>query len=163
MKLQALVIALALALLALFTALNWSVFISPTLLTLGVTEVSAPLGLVMLGITAVVSALFLTYIVVQQAGMLLEHRRTAKELKGQREVADQADASRFAELRSYLEAEMRRVEAQSNAATREVGARIEQLEQGLKTTLDDSGRTLLAYLAEIEDKLDRALPSARGT
>jgi hypothetical protein len=104
--------------------------------------------------------LFLAYIVVQQAGMLLETRRTAKELKGQREVADQAEASRFAEMRAYLEAEMRRVEAQSNAGTREVGARIEKMEQAVQATLDESGRTLLAYLAEIEDKLDRALPPA---
>lgn len=158
MRLSSVAVALALALLALFAVLNWPALIAPTTLSLGVAEVDAPLGLVMLVFTGIVCALFLFYIVVQQASMLLEARRTAKELKGQREVADQAEASRFTEMRAWMDGELRRIEAQSNAATREVGARIEQLDQGLQVTLAESSRSMLAYLAEIEDKLDRVAP-----
>jgi uncharacterized integral membrane protein len=162
MKLSSLAVALTLALLALFAVLNWAVFIAPTTLSLGVTEVQAPLGLVMLVFTGGICALFLFYIVVQQAGMILEARRTAKELKSHREIADQAEASRFTEMRAWLDGELRRIEAQSNAATREVGARLEKLEQGLQDTLGESSRSMLAYLAEVEDKLDRLAPPARG-
>lgn len=158
MRLSSIAVALALALLALFAALNWPALTAPTTLSLGVAEVEAPLGLVMLVFTGTVCALFLFYIVVQQASMLLEARRTAKELKGQREVADQAEASRFTEMRAWMDGELRRIEAQSNAATREVGARIEQLDKGLQDTLAESSRSMLAYLAEIEDKLDRLAP-----
>ena len=94
MKLSSLALALAMPLLPLLPLLNWSAFSAPTLLNLGVAEVQAPLGIVLLIFTGLLSALFLFYIVVQQAGMILEARRTAKELKGHREVADQAEASR---------------------------------------------------------------------
>jgi uncharacterized integral membrane protein len=158
MKLSSLALALAMALLALLALLNWSAFSAPTLLNLGVAEVQAPLGIVLLIFTGLLSALFLFYIVVQQAGMILEARRTAKELKGHREVADQAEASRFTEMRAWLDGELRRIEAQSSAATREMGARIDKLDQALQDTLNESSKSMLAYLAEIEDKLDRVSP-----
>jgi uncharacterized integral membrane protein len=161
MNIRALALAVAFALLALFAFLNWEAFTSPTALNLGFTEVSAPLGLTMLIVTAVISGLFFIYIVVQQAGFIMESRRTAKELKSQRELADKAEASRFTELRGFLEGELRRVEAQSAASTKEFGARVEQIEQGLQQKLTESTRTLTAFLGEIEDKLDRVLPQAR--
>ena len=162
MTYRTLIVIAALAALALFAFLNWSVFNAPTVLNLGFAEVNAPLGLIMLIVTGVVSALFLVYIVLQQAGVILETRRYAKELKSHRELADSAEASRFTELRNYLEAELRRIEAQGTAAHRENGARIEKVEQGLLDKMAESTRTLSAYLGEIEDKLDRALVQPRA-
>jgi uncharacterized integral membrane protein len=162
MTYRALIVVAALAALALFAFLNWAVFNAPTVLNLGFAEVNAPLGLIMLIVTGVVSALFLVYIVFQQAGVILETRRYAKELKSHRELADSAEASRFTELRNYLQAELRRIEAQGAAAQRENGARIETIEQGLQGKMAESTRTLSAYLGEIEDKLDRALAQPRA-
>lgn len=157
MNLRALAVIVALALLALFAMLNWVAFTTPTTLSLGYTDVSAPLGLVMLVVAGVISGVFLVYIVYQQAGVILEARRTARELKGHRELADKAEASRFSDMRTYLEAEMRRIEAQAAAANREFGARIDKLDQGLHDKLAESTRTTAAHLGEIEDKLDRVL------
>ncbi|MDP1650978.1 MAG: LapA family protein [Rubrivivax sp.] len=162
MNFRALAVFLALALLALFAMLNWVAFTAPTTLTLGFADVSAPLGLIMLIITGVVSGLFLVYILFQQAGVILEARRYAKELKGHRELADKAEASRFTEMRTYLDGEMRRIEVQGAAANREFAARIEKLEQGLQDKLAESTRTMQAGLGEIEDKLDRVLPPPRS-
>ena len=162
MTYRTLIVIAALAALALFAFLNWSVFNAPTVLNLGFAEVNAPLGLIMLIVTGVVSALFLVYIVLQQAGVILETRRYAKELKSHRELADSAEASRFTELRNYMETELRRIEAQGAAAQRENGARIEKVEQGLQDKMAESTRTLSAYLGEIEDKLDRALVQPRA-
>src|SRR5574337_747248 len=103
MNLRTLLIALTLAALAVFALLNWAAFTAPTALTLGFADVQAPLGLIMLVATGLVSALFLVYIVLQQAGVILEARRYAKELKAHRELADTAEASRFTELRSFLD------------------------------------------------------------
>lgn len=89
----------------------------------------------MLVTTGVLVGLFLVYIVFQQAGVILEARRYAKELKSHRELADTAEASRFTELRIFLDAELRKIEAQNAAATRELGARIERLEQQLQDRL----------------------------
>lgn len=161
MNLRSLAIAVVLAALGVFALLNWVAFTTPTTLSLGFMEVQGPLGLILLGVTGFVSALFLIYIVYQQAGVILEARRVSRELAQQRERADQAEASRFAELRQFLEAELRKLEAQQAAATREAAARSEQLEQRLQSQLSESTRTLSAYVGEIEDKLDRVLPAPR--
>ncbi len=162
MNLRTLSIALALFLLGVFTLLNWSAFLAPTTLSLGFAEVQAPLGLIMLGVTGVVSGLFLVYILIQQANVILESRRTAKELKAHRELADKAEASRFTEMRTFLEGELRRLEAQSSAGTRELGERIDRMDQALQAQLAESTRSLSAYVGEVEDKLDRALPTPPG-
>ncbi|MDP1690806.1 MAG: LapA family protein [Burkholderiaceae bacterium] len=155
MNLRSLVVTLALALLAAFALLNWTAFTAPTTLSLAFTEVQAPLGLIMLVVTGFVSGLFLVYIAFQQAGVILEARRYAKELKAHRELADKAEASRFTELRVFIEGELRRIEAQGAAGTAEVRARIEQLQQQFQEKLAESTLTLSAYVGEVDDKLDR--------
>ena len=157
MNARTLAIAITLFLLAVFALLNWGAFSTPTALTLGFAEVQAPLGLVMLVVTGIVSGLFLVYIVYQQAGAILESRRYEKELRANRELADQAEASRFTELRGYLASELGRLEGQRAAEAQQAGARLQQLEERLQDRLDESARGLSAHLGEIEDKLDRVL------
>lgn len=152
-----LTLILACVLLAAFATLNWAAIASPSTLSLGFTEVSAPLGMVMLIFTAVISGLFVIYIVLLQAGVILEARRLTKEIKEQRALADTAEASRFTELRTVLAGELRKLEAQGAASNREFGARIEQSERGMQDKLAEATGTLSACLGEIEDKLDRAL------
>jgi uncharacterized integral membrane protein len=158
MRARSLLLILVLALLAAFAVMNWAAFTAPTLLTIGFTQVQAPLGLILLIAIGVISLLFLGYIVFQQAGVIAEARRYAKELKAQRELADTAEASRFTELRTFLEGELRRIEAQAAAGTREVSGRIERLETQLQDRVAESTRTLTAYVGEVEDKIDRAIP-----
>lgn len=152
-----LTLVLAYVLLAAFATLNWVAMAAPSTLSLGFVDVSAPLGMVMLIFTVAISGLFIVYIVLLQAGVILEARRLTKEVKSQRELADTAEASRFTELRTMLEGELRKIEAQGAASNREVGARIEQSERGMQDKLAETTGTLSAYLGEIEDKLDRAL------
>lgn len=155
MNLRSFSISLVLALLAAFAVLNWPSFVAPTTLSIGFTSVQAPLGLVMLVATGLVCGLFLIYIVFQQAGVILETRRNAKELKAHRELADKAEASRFTELRTFIEGELRRIEAQGAAGSRELGTLVEQTRQELLEKLAESTQTLSAYVGEVDDKLDR--------
>ena len=106
MQLRTLLLVLALALTATFATVNWSAFVAPTTLSLVFTTIEAPLGLIMLAITAVIAVLFLAFIVYLQTSVLLEARRHAKALETQRQLADQAEASRFTELRAFLEREL---------------------------------------------------------
>jgi uncharacterized integral membrane protein len=154
MNIRSVLIALALMLLAVFALLNWAAFTAPTTLSVGFAEVQAPLGLIMLIVTGVVSALFLLYIVFMLAGALMETRRSTKELNAQRDLADKAEASRFSELRSFLEGELRKMEVQAAAGTREIGARVDALQKQLQDKLDESTRSLSAYVGEVDDKLD---------
>jgi biopolymer transport protein ExbB/TolQ len=162
MNLRTLAIALTLAALAAFALLNWAAFTAPTALSLGFAEVQAPLGLIMLVTTGLVSALFLIYIVLQQAGVILEARRYAKELKAHRELADTAEASRFTELRSFLESELSKLAAQHAADLQQLQGRIEQLERQVLERLEESTGSLSACIGEVDDKLDRQLGLPRN-
>jgi uncharacterized integral membrane protein len=99
-----------LLLVALFAALNWAAFTAPTELWLGVATVRAPLGLILLGMIVFLAAVFLGYVVYLQTSFLMEARRSARALQAQRELADQAEASRFTELRAHLDARLTEIE-----------------------------------------------------
>lgn len=157
-----LTLILAFVLLAAFATLNWAAMAAPSTVSLGLIDVSVPLGMVMLVFTAAISGLFIVYIVLLQAGVIVEGRRLTNELKSQRELADTAEASRFTALRTMLEGELRRIETQGAESNRAFGARIEQSERGMQDKLAEATGTLSAYLGEIEDKLDRVLAPAHA-
>ena len=125
MPLRTVVLLIILAVVALFAALNWSAFLAPTTLSLGFTQVQAPLGLLMLALLAAVTAVFLGYLVYLQTTALLESRRHAKELQAQRELADQAEASRFTELRSFIDSRLNEVENSLGAQLGEMRGRMQ--------------------------------------
>lgn len=148
MSLRSLAVVVVLALLTLFTALNWAVFVAPTRLSLLVTHVEAPLGLVLLGFIALLTAAFLGYVTYVQMAALAAGRRQAEELRQQRELADRAEASRFTELREVL---LRELEA-LRAAQRESEAR---LREELATAVNG----LAASIGEVDDRLERLWPT----
>src|SRR5262245_22153657 len=115
MPLRTVLLLVVLAAVAAFAALNWGAFLAPTTLSLGVAEVHAPLGLIMLGLIAVITVFFLGYLVYLQTTVLMESRRHAKELQAQRELADQAEASRFTELRAHLDSRLDEIESSLGA------------------------------------------------
>jgi hypothetical protein len=163
MKLHTLFLLLVLAVIAAFAALNWSVFITPTDLSLGYTTVQMPLGLLMLGLLFFLTALFLVYVVYLQGSALLETRRQSRDLQANRELADRAEASRFTELRAFLEAELTK-QSNLNAETKSsILARVDQLEHDLRSFVEQSGNTLAAYIGELEDRLEkREVPPTEG-
>jgi hypothetical protein len=125
MPIRNVALLVALAAVAVFAALNWSVIMAPTTLSLGFAQVQAPLGLVLLGLIALLSVLFLVYVVYLQSSVLLEARRHARELQASRELADQAEASRFTELRAHLDARLAELENSLAAQLGELRERVD--------------------------------------
>ena len=163
MKFHTIFLLVVLAAIAAFAALNWSVFIAPTNLSLGFTAVQIPFGLVMLGLLVFLTAIFLMFVVYIQASALLETRRHSRELRANRELADQAEGSRFTELHAFLEAELTK-QANLNAESKSnVLARIDQLEHDLRSFMEHSENTLAAYIGELEDRLEKTrIPPTGG-
>jgi uncharacterized integral membrane protein len=157
MRLYTLLLLIVLAAIAAFAFLNWNVFIAPTDLSLGVTRVQVPLGLVMLGLLIFVAALFLVFVVYLQTSALLENRRHTRELYANRELADNAEASRFTELRKFLEDELLKQANLNKESHSEVLARLLELEQDLRTFIEQSGNTLAAYIGELDDRLEKTI------
>jgi uncharacterized integral membrane protein len=159
MSLRTIVIVVMAMLLALFVAVNWGAFMAPTTLSIIFGTVQAPLGLVMLVITGFVAALFVAYALWLQGSVLMETRRMTRELDSQRQLADQAEASRFTELRALIEL---RLDAVTSAIADERSGRsaeIARLGDELRLAIDQAANGHAAQLGELQDRLER---SGRG-
>lgn len=128
MRPRTLLLFLAAALVATFVALNWSAFVAPTTLSLGFRTVVAPLGLIMVGLTVVVALALMGYANYVRKAALVKVGQNAEELRIQRRLADDAEASRFTDLRNYLESELRHLSDEGIRHHTELRARIEALE-----------------------------------
>jgi uncharacterized integral membrane protein len=156
MYLRTVLILVVLGLLVVFVGINWSAFTMPTALSLLFGTVEAPLGLILLGIVVLLTALFLVYVVYLQSAVLMENRRHTRDLQAQRELAEQAEVSRFSQLRFFLEDELRKLSDKNDASRAGIVARLDQLDRELRAAVEQSGNTLAAYIGEIEDRLERA-------
>jgi len=145
-------------LLALFVAVNWTAFMTPTTLSMIFGTVQAPLGLVMLVITGFVAALFVAYALWLQGSVLMETRRMTRELDSQRKLADQAEASRFTELRADIETRLESIT--SSLADDRIGrtAEIARLGDELRLAIDQAANGHAAQLGELQDRLERSRP-----
>ena len=155
MYLRTLLILIVLGAVVIFAAINWNAFMAPTTLSVVVATVEAPLGLILLVVVGLLTLLFLLYVVYLQSAILVENRRNARELQAQRELADQAEASRFSQLRSFLERELGRLGEKTEESKVGVLAKLEALERDLRLVVEQSGNTLAAYIGEIEDRLEQ--------
>ncbi len=159
MNLRTLLLLSLVGVIAVFALVNWGAFTTPTTLSLVFGTVQAPLGVIMLVLTGLLTALFLVYIVYQQASAIVEARHAARDMAAQRELADKAEASRFTELRAFLESKLRELETGIAAAQTETSRRIEAAEQVLAAALTEASNGLAAHLGEVEDKIDRMFES----
>jgi uncharacterized integral membrane protein len=146
MHLRSLVLVLTVLAIAALAALNWPALAAPTLVSLGGVVFDAPLGLIMLGLTVLLGIFFLAYVLSLQGSVLLETRRHNKEMHAQRELADKAEASRFTDLRTFLDAQHQ----QSHA---NLLARIDQLEARLVARAAESDNSTAAYVGQLEHQL----------
>lgn len=139
----------------IFGALNWAVFTAPTPLSFGFWTVEAPLGLILLAVIAGLTLLYLVFLAWLETSALLEARRYGRELLAQRQLAESAEASRFAELKRSLETELGALHGLPDAAAREILTRLEQTEGALRADIERAGNTLAAYIGELDDRLRR--------
>ena len=146
-----LVLWIVLGLIAFFGFMNWPVLNTPVPLWLGVTTVTAPLGTLMLILFGIVVVLMLA----EQSAALAESRRYRRDLDAQRRLADQAEASRFTELRTYLSNELARTDQRAVETQTTVIARIDQVERSLRAAVEQQANSLAATIGELDDRLER--------
>lgn len=146
-----LVLWIVLAVIAFFGFMNWPVLNAPVPLWIGVTTITTPLGSVILVLFGIVVLLML----IEQSAALGETRRYGRDLDAQRKLADQAEASRFTELRNYLSTELARVDQRSADLQTALIAHIDQLERTLRTALDQQGNSLAATIGELDDRIEQ--------
>lgn len=146
MNSRTLVLLLIVAATAALAVLNWTALSEPSPISLGVTTVDAPLGLIMLGLTVLLGVFFIAYVLSLQGSVLLDTRRHSKEMTAQRELADKAEASRFTELRAFLENQHQQTQSQ-------LMARLDALESRLAARAQESDNSTAAYVGQLEQQL----------
>lgn len=146
MNFRTLSLLIIVALIVLLAAFNWSALAAPSMVSLGVAEVQAPLGVLMLGLTCLLSVFFIAYVLWLQGSVLMEARRHAKEMHAQRDLADKAEASRFTELRAVLEA----LHARDQEA---LLARLDMLQAHLVQRAQESDNSMAAYVGQLEQQV----------
>lgn len=97
------------AIVAVLAVVNWSTLMAPAPLDLLLVRVQAPLGVVMLGLAAVLAALFFFAYLFNQIGSMLEARKLLKEIQRVQDLADKAEASRIEALHQLIATEFRSV------------------------------------------------------
>ena len=157
MSFRTLVLIVFILLVAGFVALNFEAILTPTALNFAVTEVQAPLGLVLLGMLALVLVVFLLALVYYQTLHLMEVRRITREVTEQRALADKAEASRFTELRHFLQTELQATAAREVELSEKVHQKMDQLQAAMTQVVEQTGNGLSASIGEMEDRLERQL------
>lgn len=155
MHIRTVIILLIILATAALAALNWTALSTPAMISLGVTTMEAPLGLVMLGLTTALVFVFAAYVLYLHSSVMLETRRHTKEMTAQRELADKAEASRFTELRNFLEAQQQQGKVADAEMRAALVARIEQAERSLQSRIEQSDNSVAAHVGELEDRLER--------
>lgn len=155
MKLRSVGMIIFALVVAAFVALNWAELSRSTVLNLGVAQIQGPLGLVMLGLLLLASALFMAYLATIQTSALMQAREYHKELKAQRELADKAEASRFTDLRTLIERIESDAQTRHHSLQESVLARIEQTQHDLEARIDANSNGIAACVGELDDRIQR--------
>ena len=155
MHVRTLIISITILAIAALAALNWAALSAPASVSLGVASIEAPLGLIMLGLTTLLGAVVLADVFYLHSSVMLEARRHNKEMTAQRELADKAEASRFTELRVFLEAQQQQELAAQKESAAALSARLDQLEKALEARAEQSDNGIAAQIGELEDRLER--------
>lgn len=156
MRIPTLVVFLVLLLFALVAALNWSAVTALVSLDLLVATVELPVGLVLLGGLALVSALLISEVVYLQSVVMRDARRHNKALQTRLAGADSADAARAAELRTLIGEEFNRLGARVVDAESRLKQHIGMVGEDLRAAVQTSGNGVAAHIGELEDRLERA-------
>jgi len=165
MRFRTLLLIALILVIAGFVALNFDAVMHTTELDLGMAQIQAPLGLVMLGLLVVMFAIFLIALLFFQTSHAIEVRRITKDATEQRHLADKAEASRFNELREYLKVELQKTAERDAILNDKLAQKMDLVRSSLVETIESTGNGLNANLGQIEDRLERqqpALPHDKG-
>ena len=172
-KLRTLGMMLILVLLAVFLIINWAALSQETTVNLVYTEITAPLGIIVVVAFAAIIALLMIYTIWQQASVVMEIRQAHKEARIARQAAEDADKSRITELGKDMRARMDQLEALMVAKTEELNKFMKErgdqqarelalLRDQLKEEQTAQRNAVSERLLDLDKKVSNVLPATEG-
>lgn len=173
MKIRTLGMLLIVIVMAVFLIINWGALSQVTTVNLVYTEMEAPLGIIVVAAFAAVVVLLMAYTVWQQASVMMELRAAYKEARTARQMAEDADKSRIAEIRADFKERMEKMEALLATRTDEVIRLMAERNQLEDETLskfraeqqaraDEARASLEQQLRVLEKRVIEALPAPKA-
>ena len=173
MKIRTLGMLLIVVLMAVVLIINWGTLSQVTTVNLVYTEMEAPLGIIVVAAFAAVVVLLMAYTVWQQASVMMELRAAYKEARTARQMAEDADKSRIAEIRADFKERMEKMEALLATRTDEVIRLMAERNQLEDETLskfraeqqaraDEARASLEQQLRVLEKRVIEALPAPKA-
>lgn len=173
MKIRTLGMLLIVIVMAVFLIINWGTLSQVTTVNLVYTEMEAPLGIIVVAAFAAVVVLLMAYTVWQQASVMMELRAAYKEARTARQMAEDADKSRIAEIRADFKERMEKMEALLATRTDEVIRLMAERNQLEDETLskfraeqqaraDEARASLEQQLRMLEKRVIEALPAPKA-
>lgn len=141
MPFRSLIVIVFILLLSALAGLNWAAFVAPVRLDLVAMSFEAPLGLLLAGVSIAIILAFAAYMAAWQGRMLVEAREHARAIERQRELAEQAEASRLKELREEL-----------LAGFAQLASGMQESQLQVRKDIRESGNSLAAVLAEMRNQ-----------
>jgi len=152
-KIVIIIVAIVFVLLAIFTAANWHTLTTSTPLSFVAFSVEGPLGIILLVVSLILTLLVVAYALLLRTSWLIESRRLNRQLEEQRELAQQAETSRFIALQELIESEFKNLRTHVTESGISTIARAEQTEQILLKSIEEAANGISAHLGYIDDKL----------
>ena len=144
MRMRTILVLIVLIAIAVFLWINWPAITAVARFNLFVTTFEAPVGLVMLTLLGVIVATFVAYVALLKSAILLEARRSTRELQAQKVLAERAETSRFIELQELIHTEFARLEG-----------RLTEVQAQMQREIQSGGNAIVATIAELDDRLQR--------
>ena len=142
-------------LIASFSAINMNEILRTTTINLGLLQIEAPLGLILLAMLVVTFCFFLVLLLLIQTSHLFALQKLNNEAKKNLNLADSAEQSRFTELRQLFQAHERDQRQREETKYKAQLARLAELESKLRIKLEENHIGLVASIGEMEDRIER--------
>jgi hypothetical protein len=160
MRARTVLFVLAAAVLVVLALLNGPELARPSPINLVWRTVNLPLGLVLLGLLALVWVASLASGVALRARHRRELQSQEEALKSQRDLADRAEASRFLDLRQTLDTHLREARQRETALPDQLEQALGKHQRELRNQMEGLHRALATRMGEMEARLDSQLRRA---
>lgn len=137
---------------AVFVALNWPEFVRPTPVSLGVTIVEMPLPLILLAALLLALLGGLGNAALNDARHERELSLHMRELQAQRNLADKAEASRFTELRHYLDLQAAQARQREAVTTEALQATLIKGQRDMQASVEAMASRLAAQMGAMDGR-----------
>lgn len=155
MRLKTFFLLLLLIICCVFLVVNWTAILTEVPVNFLVDTVDAPIALIVLLGLGVLVIICLLYALWLQASLALEMRKSHRETEAARALAENAEKSRFSELKSEMQKAFAELQTDADLRKNSVIDRVDALEKRFDEGFVQTINSLSSSVGEVEDSVHK--------